>query len=422
MKAEIISVGTSLLNGQTANSNAAFLARELTSFGISVNQMRMIPDSSEKLIAAIQEAEEEAELLVFTGGLGPDDDDIVKTTLSEYLNKPLVLDDETQNRIITYHQNSDLIMPANNQLQALTLLDSIPLVNVTGLALGMYYQTNDHTYILLPGPNDELEPMYIENTRPLIIEKLLNNSAISTRIIRLYGLTLAQAHRDLAEILTADTNPFIQLFQNDLEIEVQITARSETEEETHQLLAKAGKEVEDQLGNYIVGYGTDDLPNIVRQLLIEKKLKITGAESLTGGAFLSTVSSLFEAGLIFEGGMVTYSEAVKNEALGISEEIIQEFGVVSAECAFEMAEKVLALFKADIAVSLTGAAGPSSLEGEIPGTVWIGIARKEQPTFAKKFHFGYKRNQNRQHSVWSAFNLVRQVLVEEPLGDVVYKK
>lgn len=422
MKAEIISIGTSLLNGQTANSNAAFLARELTSLGITVIQTRMIPDSSEKLIAAIQEAEEEAELLVFTGGLGPDKDDIAKTTISEYLDKPLVLDEETQNRIITYHQNSDLIMPANNQLQALTLLDSIPLVNVTGLALGMYYQSDDHTYILLPGPEDELQPMYSENTRPLIIEKLLSGLAVSTRIIRLYGLTLAQAHRDLGEILTADANPFIQLFQKGLEIEVQITARGETEEETLQLLAKAEKAVEDQVGAYVVGYGEDDLPNIVRQLLKEKDLKITGAESLTGGAFLSTVSSLFEAGLIFEGGMVTYSETVKHEALGVSQEIIQKHGVVSAECAFEMAEKSLAMFSADIAVSLTGAAGPSSLEGEIPGTVWIGIARKKQPTFAKKFHFGYKRNQNRQHSVWSAFNLVRQVLLEETIDEIVYKK
>lgn len=422
MKAEIISIGTSLLNGQTINSNAAFLARDLTSLGITITQTRMIPDSSDKLIEAIQEAEKEAELLIFTGGLGPDENDIVKTTLAAYLDKPLVLDEETQNRIITYHQNSDLIMPANNQLQALTLLDSIPLVNVTGLALGMYYQSKDHTYILLPGPKDELEPMYIENTRELIIEKLLNNLSISTRIIRLYGLTLAQAHRDLAGILTADTNPFIQLFQNGLEIEVQITARSESEEETHQLLAKAEKAVEDQVEKYIIGYGTDNLPNIVRQLLKEKSLKITGAESLTGGAFLSEISSLFEAGMIFEGGMVTYSETVKQEALGVSEKIIQEFGVVSAECAFEMAEKALELFKADLAVSLTGAAGPSSLEGEIPGTVWIGIARRDQSTFAKKFHFGYKRNQNRQHSVWSAFNLVRQVLLDETLEDVVYKQ
>lgn len=420
--AEIISVSSSLLNGQAVNTNAAFLARELTAIGISIAQTRVIPNDEESVMNVVREAEESADLIILTGGLGPDGDDIVKTTLSELLDQPLVLDEATQNRIITYHKNSDLIMPKNNQLQALTLLNSIPLVNVTGLALGMFYQNDTHTYILLPGPADELEPMFTENTWPLIIEHLLDKQVVSTRIMRLYGLTMAQAHRDLAEVLSTSQNPFIQLYQSGLEIEIQITARSDGEAETNQLIAKTEKEIETQVGEYLVGYGENDLPNIVRELLIEQELKLTGAESLTGGAFLSTVSSLFEAGSIFEGGIVTYSEEIKNEALGVTKQTIKDFGVVSAECAFEMAEKSMAMFNADIGVSLTGAAGPSSLEGEIPGTVWIGIAQQDQPTFAKKFHFGYKRNMNRQHSVWSAFNMVRQVLLGEDIEDAVYKE
>lgn len=420
MEVELISVSSHLLGGLEVNENASYLAREFSSLGIGISQAVTIHNSSEKLSQAIIQAEENASIIVLMGGLGPDPDDIVKTTLSEHIGKPLVLDDETQNRIITYHKNSDLVMPENTQLQALTLLDSIPLENVTGLALGMFYQSDSHYYILLPGPHDELVPMF-ENVKPLIIEHLLNKQVVSNSYIRLYGLTMAETHQKMAAILSAEDNPFIQIFPAGLEIEVQITAHDKNEEKAYQLLAKAEKEVEDVVGDSIIGYGKKDLPNVVRELLREKDMKITAAESLTGGAFLSQVSSLFEAGFLLEGGIVSYSEKIKNEVVGVTQKTLKDYGVVSAECAFEMAEKTLTKFDADIAVSLTGAAGPSSLEGEIPGTVWIGLAVKGEKTLAKKYHFGYKRNLNRDHSVWAAFNMVRKVLLNETIEDAVYK-
>lgn len=421
MKAIIISVSSALLQGSATNTNAAFLARELTALGFEITESLMIHDDQDKLLQVVKEAEKEAELIVLVGGLGPDDNDIVKTTLAKHLDQDLVLDEDTQNRIMTYHKNSSLVMPKNNQLQALTLLNSIPLVNVTGLALGMFYQSETHHYLLLPGPADELEPMFTQNTRPILIDKLTDKPCVSNRIIRLYGLTMAQAYQDLSDLMTTVDNPIVQLFPSDIEIEVQLTARADTQEACHQLLAKAEKQVEDQVGAYIIGYGTDNLPNIVRLLLKENELKLTAAESLTGGAFLSEVSSLFEAGLILEGGIVTYSDAIKNQALGVTKKTIETYGVVSAECAIEMAEKALKMFEADLAVSLSGVAGPSSLEDEIPGTVWIAVAFKNQSSFARKYHFGYKRNLNRRHSVWSAFDLVRKVILEEEIPDLVYK-
>ncbi len=421
MKAMIISVSSALLKGSATNTNAAFLSRELTALGFDITESIMIHDDEEKLLEVLKKAEAQVEFIVLVGGLGPDDNDIVKTTLAKHLDLDLVLDEETQTRIMTYHKNSRLVMPKNNQLQALTLLGSIPLVNVTGLALGMLHQTDAHHYLLLPGPPDELEPMFIEYARPLLLEKLTDKPCVSNRIIRLYGLTMAQAHQELADIVTTVANPIVQIYPADIEIEVQLTARADTEEECHQLIAKAEKQIEERLGDYIIGYGTDNLPNIVRQLLKENKLKLTAAESLTGGAFLSEVSSLFEAGLILDGGIVTYSEATKHDVMGVTKKMIETHGVVSAECAFEMAEKALKMFDADIAVSLSGVAGPSSLENEIPGTVWIGIATKDQKTFARQFHFGYQRNLNRRHSVWSAFNMLRKHILEEEIEETVYK-
>src|SRR5699024_4352794 len=178
----------------------------------------------------------QVDVLVFTGCLGPDEDDIVKTTLSEHLDKPLVLDDDTQNRIITYHKNSDLIMPENNQLQALTLLDSIPLENVTGLALGMFYQSDSHAYLLLPGPTDELVPMFNEYAKPLLIEKRLKNHHFSHHVIRLFGLTMAQAQHDLGDVFSQQDDGFIQLYPDGLEIEVHLATHHKEKKKANQQL------------------------------------------------------------------------------------------------------------------------------------------------------------------------------------------
>src|SRR5690606_38608128 len=163
--------------------------------------------------------------------------------------------------------------------------------------------------------------------KPVITKHLLKNKKIAKKIIRLFGLTLAQANHDLADLLTTETNPVVQLYPDGLEIEVQITAMHKSEEKAQEAIAKIEKEIVKRTQPFIIGEGDQNLPNIVRELLISKDLKITGAESLTGGAFLSEVSSLFEAGSIFEGGIVTYSETIKNELLGVTKETIRKHGV-----------------------------------------------------------------------------------------------
>lgn len=419
MKAEIISVGSKLLRGQIANVDAEFLSRQLTALGMIVEQCTMIGHDSEKLKEAVRKAEERAELIVVSGGLGPSDDDITKTTLSEYLEVPLVLDRETEDRIITYHKNSDFTMPENNQLQALVFQGSVPLQNVTGLAAGMFYQTDNHAYLLVPGPFDELKPMFEKEIRPLLIDRLVEENAVASRTLRFYGLTEAQMNKELEDIVQENENPVLIVLPEGEEMTAELTARAETEDAAEQLLQKAEDTIRQRIGDFFFGYGQETLFEVVKELLKEKNLTITAAESLTGGAFLSALSSELEAGMIFEGGVVTYSSEMKNQVLGVPKETIETYGVVSAQCAVEMAEKAREMFQADIGVSLTGAAGPSSLEGQIPGTVWIGVAEKGQETFAKHYHFAYKRNKNRRQAVMSAMQLVHAVLKDEEIEDKV---
>lgn len=420
MNAEIISTSSPLLYGQEVNRNVAFLARELTAMGVFVGQTVTVPDDSERLKAALETAESRAEIIFVIGGLGPNEEDVSKLTISEYLEVPLALDNETEDRIISYHQNSDFKMPKNNQLQALILMDSIPLHNVTGLAAGFFYKDEKHTYILLPGPFDEFKPMFIENTRPLIIEHLLNDLVIETRKFSLYGLTMTQVKEKLNDLIAFEGNPFVGVYFEEEEIEIQITGRAKSKDKAGKMVAEFSEKIADRVSDYIFGEDENRLSHVVKNLLKEQGKTITAAESLTGGAFMDMISAEPESSTITEGGIVTYSENIKNGALGVTKKTLENFGVVSPQCAIEMAEKAMTMFEADIAVSLTGVAGPASHDGQIPGTVWIGVAQEGKETFAKKFHFGYKRIRNRKNSVLSAMNLVRLSLLNETIEDQVF--
>lgn len=415
MKSEIISISSDLLQGKTQDQNVAFLAKELTTLGIDVHKSTMIKDDPETLKSTVQQAEEQADLLVLLGGLGPDENDITKQTLSEYLDLPLVLDQPTENKIITYHQNSNFVMPDSNQLQALILHDSLPVRNVTGLAVGLFLKKGQHSYLLLPGPFDEMKPTFLEEAKPIIKEKLLSAVHVETRVLRLFGISEVE----LTKKLTSFDPDNVVIYPTDQELEIQISIQEKDKELAIKKADKLKEDVYDLVNEYVFAEESQTLLTTVKELLTDEGLMITAAESLTGGQLMSALSSLEEASVIFNGGMVTYSNGVKNQNLGVTKKTIEKHGVVSAQCAIEMAEKVRNKFDVDLGVSLTGVAGPSSLEGKIPGTVWIGIAKEGEQTFAKKYHFAYKRNKNRQLSVLTALDMVRRVVLGETIENIV---
>lgn len=415
MKAEIISISSDLLQGKTQDYNVAFLARELSSFGIDVRKSTMIKDDPDVLKATVQQAEEQADFLVLLGGLGPDENDITKQTLSEYLDLPLVLDQPTEDKIITYHKNSNFVMPDSNQLQALILHDSLAVRNITGLAVGLFLKKGQHAYLLLPGPFDEMKPTFLEEAKPIIEEKLLSGRYVETRVLRLFGIS----ELELTKKLTSFDSENVAIYPTDEELEIQITIQGKDKEAVSEKADKLKADVYDLVKEFVFAEESQNLLTTVKELLTDEGLIITAAESLTGGQLMSALSSLEEASVIFNGGMVTYSNDVKNQNLGVTKKTIEKHGVVSAQCAIEMAEKVRNKFDVDLGVSLTGVAGPSSLEGEIPGTVWIGIAKEGEQTFAKKYHFAYKRNKNRQLSVLTALDMVRRVVLGETIENIV---
>lgn len=416
MNAEIIAVGTELLLGQIVNTNAAFLSQELATLGINVYHHVVVGDNAKRLKETIEYAEQRSDLIILIGGLGPTKDDLTKQVLAEHLGKDLVVDPATMKNIIDFYERSKRPMTQNNQLQALVIEGSTVLKNANGLAAGMFFKQNEQFYLLFPGPPHELKKMFRQEAEPLLLAYTNQENALVSRVLRFFGIGESQLAAQLDDLIVNQINPTVASYAGKYEVSIRLTASGSTEKECRSLLDNMEAEIKKRVGSFLYGYGDDTrLVEVVSRLLIEKKLTLTAAESLTGGAFQSMLTSVAGASDYFEGGLVTYSNRIKKETLGISQEVIDTYGVVSCQCAIEMARGVKENFGTDIGISFTGVAGPSKLEGQQPGTVWIGLAPKDRAPYATCFHFGKDRNNNRERAVLSGLDLIRRELIEIPV-------
>ncbi|EQC0676131.1 competence/damage-inducible protein A [Listeria innocua] len=408
--AEIIAVGTELLLGQIVNSNAAFISEELAANGIYVYHHTVVGDNPKRLKDVIEIAEKRSDILIFTGGLGPTEDDITKQILAEHLQKNLVEDAFHMNKITEYFASRNRTMTENNKLQAVIIEGSTVLNNDYGFAAGMFLKENNHTYILLPGPPSEMKPMFSSYAEPLLVSESAEKNVLESKIMRFFGIGESQLAADLNDMILAQVNPTIATYAGDNEVVVRITATAKTEEEASALVNETEQEILRRDGTFLYGYGEVSLPELVTAMLLEKNITISAAESFTAGLFQAEIARFPGISKIFKGGMITYSEETKQSILEVSPQIIKENGVVSSECAKEMAKNVSRLCNTDIGISFTGVAGPDSLEGHLAGTIWIGLHVAGFETEAYQFVYSRDRNHNRRRAVKQGFQLIKQFL------------
>lgn len=412
MIAEIISVGTELLLGQIVNTNAAYIAKKLAQLGINTYYQTVVGDNEEKLIQTIKIAEERSDLLIFIGGLGPTPDDLTKETVAKHLEEPLILDAASLENIRYYFEQQGREMSSNNQKQAVYFQNGRFFKNSVGHAIGTYLQKNEKAYLLVPGPPKEMIKMLDEEIEPFL--RSLNENKeqfILSNTLRFYGIGESTLVDQLASIIENQTNPTVAAYAGSYEVSLRITASGPDEASCKERMEKMKEEILAVVGDYCYGEGEDNsLANVVETILVEKGLKISAAESLTGGLFQSTLVSVPQCGQVFPGGIVSYEEGIKRDVLGVPEEILEKDGMVSEACAISMAEKCLEMFRTDLAISFTGAAGPDSLEGNPPGTVWIGISQVGKESFARKYRFMHDREGNRERSVQQGLDLLRRLL------------
>ncbi|WP_406590070.1 competence/damage-inducible protein A [Bacillus atrophaeus] len=411
-KAEIIAVGSELLLGQISNTNAQFISKGLAEIGINVFYHTAVGDNPERLKQVIRIAEERSDFIIFSGGLGPTKDDLTKETIASVLGRPLVLDDEAFQSIEDYFKKTKRTMSPNNRKQALVIEGSDVLANKFGMAPGMLTEHEARLYMLLPGPPSELHPMFENEAKPLLLEKLGSNEKIVSTVLRFFGIGESQLEADLEDIIDAQTNPTIAPLAADGEVTLRLTAKHADESETERLLKETEAVILDRVGEFFYGYDDTSLVKELSKACKEKGMTLSSAESFTGGLFAEWLTDLSGASQLFAGGVVCYSNEMKQHTLGVKPDTLQQFGAVSKECAGELASGIKRLTGSDIGISFTGVAGPEGQEGHAPGHVFIGIFAdgKEE---VHEFNFAGSRTGVRKRAAKYGCHLILKLLEQK---------
>jgi nicotinamide-nucleotide amidase len=380
MNAEIIAVGSELLLGQIANTNAQFLSKQMADLGINVYFHTVVGDNPSRLRRAVEIAQTRANLIIFTGGLGPTKDDLTKETIADILQRKLVIDEDALQSIRAYFARTKRTMTENNIKQALVLEGAEVLKNENGMAPGMVLTVDEVTYMLLPGPPKEMQPMFMNHGRPLLMKKLGRQERIESRVLRFFGIGESQLETIIEDLIDRQTNPTIAPLAGDGEVTLRLTAKHHSVSEAQRMLDEIEKTILERVGDYFYGYNEDTIFSKIIEQLIARNVTIASAESLTGGLFAQQLTAIPGASQTVKGSIVCYTNDIKKRLLHVSKEILKADGAVSESCAKVLAENVRTLFQTDIGISFTGVAGPSLQEGKPVGTVYIGIAAGSSPT------------------------------------------
>ena len=418
MKAEIIAVGTEILTGQIVNTNAQFLSEKLAEIGVDVYFQTAVGDNEARLMSLLEIASSRSSLVILTGGLGPTEDDLTKQTLAKFLGKNLVFDPQAQEKLdIFFAHRPDYTRTPNNERQAQIVEGATPLPNETGLAVGGVSEVDGVTYVVLPGPPSELKPMVLNQLLP----KLMTGAKLYSRVLRFFGIGESQLVTILADLIDQQTDPTLAPYAKTGEVTLRLSTKAVSQEKADQALDILENQILDRqtfeglsLREICYGYGEEaSLASVVVEELKKCGKTITAAESLTAGLFQATLADFSGVSAIFNGGFVTYSLEEKSKMLDISEQELKKHGVVSEFTAKKMAEQARLKTQSDYGVSLTGVAGPDSLEGHPAGTVFIGLAYAKDTEVIKVNIAGRSRADVRQIAVMHAFNLVRKALLSD---------
>lgn len=411
MTVEIICVGTELLLGNIINTNAAFLAQECAKLGLSCYYQTVVGDNRERLLATIKTALERSDIVLLSGGLGPTKDDLTKETVAEVLECELVQDSVSRQMIADYFAMRNIAPTENNWKQALIPKGAKAIENKNGTAPGILAQKNGKHIILMPGPPGELRPMFLESVAPYL--RALDSDVIESVTVKVVGLGESRAETMVADLLEEQTNPTLAPYAKTGEVHFRITAKAGSKAEAKALIAPVVLELRQRFGTCV--YTTDEnvtLEKAIADLLMEKGYTMTTAESCTGGMLAARMINVPGVSGVFKAGFVTYANEAKQKLIGVREETLAAFGAVSKETAGEMAVGAAKAAGADVAVSITGIAGPDGGTPEKPvGLVYIGCTVMGK-TDIREYHFSGNRMKIRENVVAAALVQLRNLLID----------
>ncbi|MDC6367727.1 MULTISPECIES: competence/damage-inducible protein A [Flavobacteriaceae] len=408
MQAEIITIGDEILIGQIVDSNSAFIAKELNKIGVSVYQITSVQDDHDHILDALETAGKRSSVVIITGGLGPTKDDITKHTLCEFMNDQLVQDDTVLKHIEELFKKyiSTPISDMNRQ-QALVPSKAMVLPNAFGTAPGLWMKKGNTAFVSLPGVPFEMKNLITTSVLPQIIKEY-DRPHIVHKTIMTYGLgesAIAEKIEDWEDNLPH----FIKLayLPNLGKVRLRLTAKGNDKTTLTAGIETQTKKLYPLIGDIIYGEEEDEsIENQIAKLLTRKQMTLATAESFTGGRIAEQLTAIPGASNYFKGSVVSYATETKIKLLGVSEDIIEKYSVVSEEVAVAMARNAKNILDTDFAIATTGNAGPTKGDSDVDvGTVFIAISTP-QHTFAQEFSMGRHRERVVQKSVHKAFELL----------------
>ncbi len=394
MKASIITIGDELLIGQVVDTNSAWIAQQLNSIGIDVYRRVAVGDVHEDILGALKEAEQSADIILTTGGLGPTKDDITKHAVNQFFGGILILNEDILKQVTSIFEQLKRPMLESNTQQAMVPDNCTPIQNKNGTAPGMWFERNGKVFVSMPGVPFEMKAMMKDEVLPRL-KKLVKSQFIIHKTVQTAGIGesfLAEKIKDFENALPANVK--LAYLPNLSLIRLRLTGHGDDETKLNEQLTSLQKELAKQAGEFVFWLEDEPVEQITGKLLLQNHATLSTAESCTGGYIAHRITSVPGSSQYYIGSVIAYANEIKENMLGVKIATIEKHGAVSEETVVEMATNVRRLMKTDYAISVSGIAGPDGGTPEKPvGTIWVALADKDGVT-AKKYFFNRMRLQN----------------------------
>jgi nicotinamide-nucleotide amidase len=408
MKIHVITIGDEILIGQTINSNATFIGQLLQENSYSLSSSSVVRDSQNEMISEIERALEQNDVIICTGGLGPTHDDKTLYAIVKVFNTQLVENDDVLNDIKVLFDKRNRELTETNRLQSLVPKIGIPIRNENGTAPGVFIEKDNKIFVALPGVPLEMRSMMRDFVLPKIMEKFPAKFVTKQSTLLTTGIPESFLYDEIKTIEDIIDDGNLAFLPSQFGVKIRITAVEENEEIAVEKIFGVEQKIRSKVGRYIYGKDTQMLEEVIGNLLDERGLTISVAESCTGGLISSRITNVSGSSKYFERAIISYSNGAKVELLGIDEDLLNKYGAVSMEVARLMAEGIKAVSGTDIGLAVTGIMGPGGATENKPiGLVYIGICDEKVCT-AKEYRFGDSRLLNKDRTSQAALEILRR--------------
>ncbi|OFX27800.1 MAG: damage-inducible protein CinA [Bacteroidetes bacterium GWA2_31_9] len=412
MKSEIITIGDEILIGQIVDTNSAWMAQKLNSIGISVCQITSISDERNHILTSLQDAENRANIILVTGGLGPTKDDITKNTVCEYFDSKLIMHEKSLLNIKTFLEKRGVnTIIDNNRNQAMIPDNCIVLENFIGTAPGMWFEKAGKIFVFMPGVPFEMQFLVTNEVLPRIKAKFTLPEIVH-KTIQVYGIPEAHLAEKISDWENSlDKRIKLAYLPSPGLIKLRFSTKGSNRKELQSLINSEILKLKEIIPSNLISTEEKKIEEVIADLLKSKKSTLSTAESCTGGAISQAITSISGSSEYFVGSVISYSNDVKINELGVDKNNLLTYGAVSKEVVEQMANGVRNKLNTNYSIAVSGIAGPSGGTAEKPvGTIWIAVA-SENNVISKKYQFGDDRLRNIERAKNTALDMLRKLLL-----------